>query len=101
VIDDIPDKRVVQQLVKAGEVVHVPVRDEHVADAQELARHEPAKIEKQRTPLKNKIHLKPGIVEGSLTRVGPKWRDLARRPCRGVGGGRHRNLDFPVVAPLD
>jgi len=63
----LPAKKAPQQLVETGEVVHMEMRDKDVADAQELARSESpkiAKIEKQRPPLKNKIHVKPGIVEG-------------------------------------
>jgi hypothetical protein len=56
-----------QQLVEAGEVVHMPMCDKDVTDAQELARSKPAevaKIEKQRTPIEHEIHVKPGIFEG-------------------------------------
>jgi hypothetical protein len=41
--------------------------NKHIADAQDLARSEPAKvteIEKQRTPLEYEIHVKPGIFKG-------------------------------------
>ena len=64
-----------QQLVEAGKVVHMPMCDKDVADAQELARSKPAEfaeIEKLGTPLEYEIHLKPGIVERSLISVGSK-----------------------------
>jgi hypothetical protein len=49
------------------------MRDEYVADAQELARSQPieiANIEKQRAPLEHKVHVKAGIVEGIVDERG-------------------------------
>jgi hypothetical protein len=45
----------------------MPMGDKDVADPQELARREPAKvaeIEKEGAPLEHEIDVKPGIVEG-------------------------------------
>jgi hypothetical protein len=50
----LPPKKDPQQLVEAGEVVHMPMGDKDVADPQELATSKPAEvaeIEKQRAPL--------------------------------------------------
>src|SRR5262249_20051240 len=61
-----PEKKP-QQLVEAGEVVHMPMCNKDVTDAQELARSEAAEvteIEKQGAPLEHEIDVKPGIVEG-------------------------------------
>jgi hypothetical protein len=73
--DFLPTKQAPQQLVETGEVVHMEMRDEYVADTQELAWSQPteiAKIEKQRAPLKHKVHVKAGIVEGIVDERGIK-----------------------------
>jgi hypothetical protein len=56
-----------QQLVEAGEMIHMSVGDKDIANAQELARWQPAqiaKIEKKRAPFKHEVDVKPGIAEG-------------------------------------
>ena len=70
-----------QQLVEAGEVVHMPMCNKDIADAHELARGKPAEvaeIEKQRAPLKHEIHVKTRVVEWIIDK-------------RGVKVGRHRS----------
>ena len=71
--DFFPTKQASQQLVETGEVVHMEMRDEDVADTQELARSqsiEIANIEQQRAPLEHKVHVKAGIVEGIVDERG-------------------------------
>jgi hypothetical protein len=44
-------------MIETGEVVHVPVRDEDVADAQQLARRQPgdvAEVEEKRPALERR-----------------------------------------------
>ena len=67
-------------MVETGEVVHMVVRDEDVADTQKLAWSqsiETAKI-KQRAPLKHEVHVKARIVEGIVDERGNKLRGMDR-----------------------
>lgn len=62
----IPPQTDTQQMIEAGEVIHVRVRNEHVADPEELTRREPrdiADIEEQRTPLELEIDVDARVAE--------------------------------------
>jgi hypothetical protein len=84
----LPPEQEPQQLVETGEMVHMPMRDEDVADAQKFARAKPpkiAKIEKQRAALENQIDVKAGIVEGVVDESG-------------IEVARHNSSGLPVAA---
>jgi hypothetical protein len=75
-------------------MIHVPVADEDVTDAQKLARgkrSEIAKIEEKGTPLEDEIDIEPGIAKGlvhelriEVTRHEPlsSWNVRACKPER-------------------
>ncbi len=72
-----------QQLVEAGKMVHMPMCDKVVADAQELARRKSAmvvEIEKKRARLEHEIHVKPRISEGIVDkrRIKMSWHTSDR-----------------------
>src|SRR5208283_5290225 len=80
-----------QQVIKAGEVVHVSMRDEDVGDAQQFARRQTADVadvEEQRAALEDEIHIESGIAEGIIDGSGIKvtrHRSLAGGSRRRVG----------------
>jgi hypothetical protein len=56
-------------MVEADEVIHMPVADEYVSDAQEFPgrkHRNVAEIEQQSPALKNEIDVEAGIPEGSV-----------------------------------
>ena len=58
-----------QQVIKAGEMVHVGMRDEDVADPQKLAgrqaRHV-ADVKQDRPPIELQVDEHPGVAEGPV-----------------------------------
>ena len=79
-----------QQLIETGEMIHVEMRDEDVADAQQLARgkaREIAEIEQQRALLEHEIDVKARIVEAIVDELGI---EMARHGASASGRSRRR-----------
>jgi hypothetical protein len=66
-----------QEMVETCEVIHVRMRNEDIAQPQELARGQSrdiANVEQQRTPLELQIEIKAWIAEGAIDELGVEDR---------------------------
>ncbi|MNM91543.1 hypothetical protein D3C81_1038460 [compost metagenome] len=62
-----------QQVVEAGEVVHMGMRDKHMRDAHQIARHQRgdvAQVEQQGAPLVEEVHEQGGVAEDAIDEAG-------------------------------
>jgi hypothetical protein len=62
-----------QQMIETSKVIHVPVRDKDVADAQELARwqdRDVAEVEQQRPALELEVYTDARVPERIVDEVG-------------------------------
>ena len=82
-----------QQPVEAHEMIHVGVRHEHVAQAQDLARGQQpdvAQIEKHGAPLEQTVDIDAGVAEGVVDEHGVEKRSHGRSPRRRGPGAADR-----------
>jgi len=76
-----------QQVVEAGEMVHVAVGDEDIADPQELAgrqRRQIAEVKEERPPIEHQLYEEAGVPEGIVHEMGIESRGHRDYRCIAV-----------------